>query len=81
MKRIIEESLLELLSDSEKLNALNNGGVDNWEWYEEALDENTLSKDTLDLINLDMTAEQEEKYLKNIKNTYNGRRLCFLKHS
>ena len=68
MKRIIEESeLLELLSDSEKLNALNNGGVDNWEWYEEALDENTLSKDTLDLINLDMTAEQEEKVLKKYK--------------
>ena len=68
MKRIIEESeLLELLSDSEKLNTLNNGGVDNWEWYEEALDENTLSKDTLDLINLDMTAEQKEKVLKKYK--------------
>ena len=38
MKRIIEESeLLELLSDSEKLNALNNGGVDNWEWYGESI--------------------------------------------
>lgn len=68
MKRIIEESeLLELLSDSEELRALNNGGVDNWEWYEEAFNENTLSKDILDLISLDMTAEQKEKVLKKYK--------------
>ena len=68
MKRIIEESeLLELLSDSEELRALNNGGVDNWGWYEEAFNENTLSKDILDLISLDMTAEQKEKVLKKYK--------------
>lgn len=28
-----------LLDDSAKLNALENGGVDNWEWYDESLTE------------------------------------------
>lgn len=38
-KRIIEENeLLRLLSDSDTLTALESGGVDNWEWYEESLE-------------------------------------------
>lgn len=30
---IYENELIELLHDSMKLAALENGGVDNWEWY------------------------------------------------
>lgn len=38
-KRIIdEEELLELLQDSATLCALASGGVDNWNWYEESLE-------------------------------------------
>lgn len=38
-KRIIEEEeLLQLLNDSEMLAALESGGVDNWEWYGDCLD-------------------------------------------
>ena len=34
MKILIErEKLISLISDSLKLQALENGGVDNWEWY------------------------------------------------
>ncbi len=36
---INEKELKELIKDSCKLNALENGGVDNWEWYGEALEE------------------------------------------
>ena len=35
---ITEEELKELIKDSWRLNALDNGGVDNWEWYGEAMD-------------------------------------------
>lgn len=31
--KINESELIELLHDSMKLMALENGGVDNWEWY------------------------------------------------
>ena len=31
---ICEEELLNLLCDSHELQALRNGGVDNWEWYD-----------------------------------------------
>lgn len=38
-KRIIEETeLLELLEHDAILSALESGGVDNWEWYEESLE-------------------------------------------
>lgn len=38
-KRIIEEEeLLQLLRDSEMLGALQSGGVDNWEWYGDSLE-------------------------------------------
>ena len=34
MKMLVErEKLISLISDSLKLQALENGGVDNWEWY------------------------------------------------
>lgn len=32
--------LARLLKDSDKLSALERGGVDNWEWYGESLSEN-----------------------------------------
>jgi len=34
----------ELLQYEKELNALHNGGVDNWEWYEEALADAGLSE-------------------------------------
>ena len=34
---IREDDLIRLLADHYKLNALINGGVDNWEWYGEAI--------------------------------------------
>ena len=38
MKILIErEKLISLISDSLKLQALENGGVDNWEWHDEAI--------------------------------------------
>lgn len=38
MKILVErEKLISLISDSLKLQALENGGVDNWEWYGESL--------------------------------------------
>lgn len=38
-KRLIDEDeLLQLLDDSEMLAALESGGVDNWEWYGDCLD-------------------------------------------
>lgn len=50
-KRIIEEEeLLSLLEHSAILSALESGGVDNWDWYEESLencelpDEESLAK-------------------------------------
>jgi hypothetical protein len=36
---ISKEEYEKLLDDSAKLNSLINGGVDNWEWYWEALAE------------------------------------------
>ena len=38
MKMLVErEKLISLISDSLKLQALENGGVDNWGWYGESL--------------------------------------------
>ena len=39
MKRYLltEKELLSLLVDYHKLSALENGGVDNWSWYEESI--------------------------------------------
>lgn len=41
MKKYIidEKELKQLIKDSLELNALERGGVDNWEWYGEALEE------------------------------------------
>lgn len=36
---ITREYLEELLESDFRLNALSNGGVDNWEYYEEAMEE------------------------------------------
>ena len=36
---ITREYLEELLESDFKLNALSNGGVDNWEYYEEAMED------------------------------------------
>ena len=41
---ISKEHLLSLIEDSITLTALENGGVDNWEWYGESI--NDLLKDT-----------------------------------
>lgn len=46
-KRIIEETeLLELLEHDAILSALESGGVDNWDWYEDSMDNCTLPDDT-----------------------------------
>lgn len=37
MIQVEEKRLAELLREEWKLNALEAGGVDNWEWYEESL--------------------------------------------
>lgn len=39
MKRYLltEEQLVSLLADYHKLSALENGGVNNWDWYEESI--------------------------------------------
>ena len=34
---VYENELKELIHDSLKLMALENGGVDNWEWYDDSL--------------------------------------------
>lgn len=50
MKVVIipKEELASLLRDSDKLHRLECGGVDNWEWYSEALnDEEDLSYDEI----------------------------------
>ena len=50
MKVVIipKEELASLLRDSDKLHRLECGGVDNWEWYNEALnDEEDLSYDEI----------------------------------
>lgn len=39
MVEITEERLKELEKRDEKLSALESGGVDNWEWYEDSLEE------------------------------------------
>lgn len=36
-RKISEGALRVLLQESAELNALQNGGVDNWEWYSESL--------------------------------------------
>lgn len=40
MKLIEEKKLAKLLRNSAKLAALENGGVDNWEWYSHSLNDN-----------------------------------------
>ena len=50
MKAVIipKNELASLLRDSDKLHRLECGGVDNWEWYSEALnDEEDLSYDEI----------------------------------
>lgn len=45
-KRIIEEEeLLQLLEHDAILSALESGGVDNWDWYEESLENLELPDD------------------------------------
>ena len=34
---VLRSKYIELLKDSEKLRRLENGGVDNWDWYEDSL--------------------------------------------
>lgn len=51
--KITVEDLANLLRDSIILNALNNGGVDNWGWYGECFSEdieNALDEDNEDLV-------------------------------
>lgn len=50
MKAVIisKDNLANLIRDSDKLHRLERGGVDNWEWYGEALnDEEDLSYDEI----------------------------------
>lgn len=42
------DEFLELLQDSIKLNALEAGGVDNWEWYEESLEDIDIKKEAFE---------------------------------
>lgn len=56
MKIMIEkEKLLDLMADSLKLQALEEGGVDNWEWYGEAI---TQFLDNEDVFDFDELAER-----------------------
>lgn len=36
---ISDEEYQQLIHDSMKLQALENGGVDNWEWYDDSIDQ------------------------------------------
>lgn len=63
MKLIDENRLRELLIAEYKLNALETGGVDNWDWYGEAL-----YSDEEDGYNLN---DYEENYLENDLNSFN----------
>ena len=58
MKLISEKELRGLLIDSERLRRLESGGVDNWDWYYEALNEDGDLEDW------------EETYLNEIVNKY-----------
>jgi len=37
--KVSEQKLIELLEAENTLNCLQNGGVNNWDWYEECFDE------------------------------------------
>lgn len=53
MKVMIEkEKLLELMVDSLKLQALEEGGVDNWDWYGEAIEQFLDNEDAFDFYEL-----------------------------
>lgn len=39
MVKISKSKLIELLKDCAKLRALEAGGVDNWEWYDESIEQ------------------------------------------
>lgn len=57
-KRIIEETeLLELLEHDAILSALESGGVDNWDWYEDSMDNCVLPDDT-DLVKYPIAPEE-----------------------
>lgn len=45
MKLISESELKQLLFDSERLRRLEVGGVDNWDWYYESLNEGSSFED------------------------------------
>lgn len=55
---LTEKELLNLLSNNIKLTALESGGVDNWEWYSESINEfltdscKELNKENLELEDL-----------------------------
>lgn len=56
MKMLVErEKLLELMADSLKLQALEEGGVDNWDWYGGAI---TQFLDNEDAFDFDELAER-----------------------
>lgn len=52
-KYLVDENILaELLREEQKLKLLENGGVDNWEWYGDSLNPNN------DIIDGDITYEE-----------------------
>lgn len=65
MKKYIisKEHLLSLIQDSITLTALENGGVDNWEWYGDSI--NDLLKEAK-VNNIKELAEQDLLYYKEV---------------
>lgn len=60
MKLIEEEELAELLRDSAKLAALENGGVDNWLWYSESLNDSNYWEEFEDKSDEELTKDYKD---------------------
>lgn len=69
MKLISEKELRSLLMDSERLRRLESGGVDNWDWYYEALTEDGDLEDWED--DLDNLLNKYPDYNTTFEDNYN----------
>lgn len=62
-KQLSEKRINELLKAERKLNALEAGGVDNWEWYGESLREFFAENEIEDLVRTFVERDLKENYL------------------
>lgn len=60
MKLIEEKELAELLRDSAKLAALEHGGVDNWDWYSNSLNDDNYWENFKDKSDEELTKDYKD---------------------